>query len=112
MEIADLERNAETAAGLLQAMGNANRLMILCHLLAGEATVGELTRRVGMSQSALSQQLAKLRNLKLVETRREAQQIFYSLASAEVRRLLMTLHEIYCEPGVRSGASPVPSASI
>lgn len=98
MEIRDLEKSAEAAAGLLQAMGNTNRLMVLCHLLAGETSVNELAARVGMSQSALSQQLAKLRNLKLVETRREAQQVYYRLASNEVRLVLMTLYEIYCAP--------------
>ena len=94
----ELEQNAEAAAGLLQAMANPNRLMVLCHLLSGEMTVNALAARLGMGQSALSQQLAKLRNLRLVETRREAQQIFYRLASDDVREVLKTLHQIYCAP--------------
>ena len=98
MKMKELEQNAEAAAGLLQAMANPNRLMVLCHLLSGEMTVNALAVRLGMGQSALSQQLAKLRNLKLVETRREAQQIFYRLASDDVREVLKTLHQIYCAP--------------
>lgn len=89
---------ARQASELLAAMANEKRLLILCQLLDGEASVNELASRVGMSQSALSQQLAKLRALKLVETRREAQQIHYRLASDDVESVLETLYGIYCEP--------------
>jgi len=90
---------ARQASELLDAMANQKRLMILCLLLDGEVSVNDLAERVGMSQSALSQQLGKLRALKLVDTRREAQQIFYRLASSEVERVLETLYGIYCTPG-------------
>jgi DNA-binding transcriptional ArsR family regulator len=95
----DMEKMSREASELLTAMSNQKRLMILCHLLDGEVSVNELAQRVGMNQSALSQQLAKLRALKLVDTRREAQQIHYRLASDEATRVLSTLHGIYCGVG-------------
>lgn len=96
-----LDANAREAAGLLAAMANENRLRILCRLLEGEVSVNELAEQVGMTQSALSQQLGKLRALRLVDTRRDARQIYYHLASPEVSRVLETLYGIYCEPDVR-----------
>jgi DNA-binding transcriptional ArsR family regulator len=96
MQATDLEQKAQEAADLLLAMANPRRLMILCHLVENELSVTELGRLVGMNQSALSQQLAKLRAMRLVETRRDAQTIYYSLASADVRAVLETLHGIYC----------------
>ena len=87
---------AREASGLLDAMANEKRLMILCQLLEGEVAVNDLAERVGMNQSALSQQLAKLRGLKLVDTRREAQQVYYRLASKNVEKVLETLYGIYC----------------
>lgn len=98
MQMADLENNASEASGLLKVMSNQWRLLILCHLTEGEKSVQELQKTLGMGQSALSQHLAILRYEKLVETRREAQSIFYSLASKEAEMLLMTLHSIYCPP--------------
>ena len=92
-EIAPMAREASV---LLDAMANEKRLMVLCMLLDGEVAVNDLAERVGMSQSALSQQLGKLRALKLVDTRREAQQIYYRLASDDVERVLETLYGIYC----------------
>ncbi len=98
IDAAKLDANARDAAGLLAAMANENRLRIMCRLLEGEVSVNELAERVGMNQSALSQQLSKLRALKLVDTRREARQIYYHLASPDVRRVLETLYVIYCAP--------------
>ncbi len=100
--ITELDEMAREASELLLAMANEKRLMILCHLLEGETSVNDLAELVQMNQSALSQQLAKLRGLKLVETRRDAQQIFYRLASDEVERVLQTLYGIYCNPGTGS----------
>ena len=97
MKSSDIAPMAREASELLDAMANEKRLTILCMLLDGEITVNDLAERVGMSQSALSQQLAKLRALKLVDTRREAQQIYYRLSSANVERVLETLYGIYCE---------------
>lgn len=106
METDDMARVAAEASDVLLAMANPNRLMILCYLLDGESTVTSLAQRVGMSQTAVSQQLARLRAMKLVGTRREAQQIHYSLASDEVARLLGTLYDIYCDPGRQAGSKP------
>ncbi|MCY6379498.1 ArsR/SmtB family transcription factor [Hoeflea prorocentri] len=95
---ADLAGNAEQASQLLAAMANPKRLLILCNLVGGEMAVGALATTVDLSQSALSQHLAKLRALKLVKTRRDAQTIYYSLASHEVQAVLETLYGLYCEP--------------
>lgn len=97
MEIEKLEGRAEEASELLAAMANAKRLLILCNLLDREMHVGELAERVKLGQSPLSQHLARLRAMGLVKTRREGQQVNYSLASDEVRRVLETLYGIYCE---------------
>jgi DNA-binding transcriptional ArsR family regulator len=92
----ELEANADRAAGLLKAMANRHRLMILCELHRGECSVGTLERAVGLSQSALSQHLARLRADGLVKTRREAQTIHYALAHPGVTKLMATLYELYC----------------
>lgn len=98
MDIGEIEKSAEDAAGLLGVMANSNRLMILCHLMNGEMAVQPLADAVGMTQSALSQQLSKLRALKLVSTRRDGRTIFYSVTSDKVCRVLETLYDIYCAP--------------
>ena len=76
----DMQLHASDAAGLMKALGNESRLMILCVLAEGERSVSDLNTIVPLSQSALSQQLARLRQQGLVKTRRESQTIFYSLA--------------------------------
>jgi DNA-binding transcriptional ArsR family regulator len=91
-----LQRRVREASELMKALGNAHRLMILCQLLEGEKSVGELVRSIGLSQSALSQHLARLRRDGLVSTRRSAQTIYYALAGGEARALLQTLHGLYC----------------
>lgn len=98
MNIADLEPRADEAAELLAAMSNPKRLLILCNLLDEELSVNELSTRVDLAQSPLSQQLSKLRAMKLVATRRDGQMILYRLASDSVARVLETLHGIYCAP--------------
>lgn len=90
------EAKAELAASLLKAMSNPHRLMILCRLGASEASVGELQADSGLSQSALSQHLAVLRGRELVDTRREAQTIYYRLSDPAVRQVIETLMKIYC----------------
>ena len=94
-----VQARAADAAQLLKALGNEQRLLILCHLLDGELSVGELNQRVTLSQSALSQHLALLRELGLVATRREAQNVYYSLPDGPVVRVMALLQEIYCPPG-------------
>lgn len=92
-----MEKNATRACGVLGAMSNPARLLILCHLAEGEKAVGELEPLIGLSQSALSQHLAVLRGKHLVKTRREGQSIRYSLASKETVALMHTLHEQFCK---------------
>jgi DNA-binding transcriptional ArsR family regulator len=99
MDPHQLQRRAHDAADLLKALGNPHRLMILCQLVDGEKAVGELVRQIGLSQSALSQHLARLRRDRLVETRRAAQTIYYTIAAAEARAVLEILHGLYCHGG-------------
>ena len=88
--------HASSVSRLLKSLANEKRLMILCSLAEGELSVGELNKRIALSQSALSQHLAKLRDEGMVSTRRQSQTIFYSLASTETRRIIELLHEMYC----------------
>lgn len=88
--------HAVDAAGLMKALGNENRLMILCMLAEGERSVGDLNEIIPLSQSALSQQLARLRTQGLVKTRRESQTIYYSLTEGPADRVIHLLHDIYC----------------
>lgn len=90
---------AADAADLMKALGNESRLMVLCTLVDGERSVSELNAVIPLSQSALSQQLARLRSQGLVETRRESQTIYYSLAPGPADKIIHALHEIYCGTG-------------
>ena len=87
----ELLMRADQLAKLLGALGNKKRFLIMCHLVNGELSVGAIADKVRLSQSALSQHLAKLRGLDLVATRRERQTIYYSCKSEDVRLLLSTL---------------------
>jgi len=91
-------RAPHRASALLKAMGNKHRLMILCHLSETEACVSALERVVGLSQSALSQHLAKLRNENLVKTRRHAQTIFYSLSGSVASEVIKALRSSEFDP--------------
>jgi len=95
MPYAPLLLSAARASRLLKAMGNERRLVILCHLSEREHSVTELCQLVGLSQSALSQHLAKLRRDNLVKTRRAAQTVFYSVASPDVAPLLLSLSYLF-----------------
>ncbi len=99
-----MHSKAGAAAHMLKHLSHPSRLMVLCELGQGERSVGELEAVVGLSQSALSQHLAKLRAAKLVRTRRESQTIYYSLADAGVSKIIDTLYELYCRPARRRGA--------
>ncbi len=98
MDLVSMQENAGQAAALMKSLSNPSRLLVLCALVTREHTVGELEQLTGLSQSAISQHLARLRDGGLVETRREAQRIFYSLKNPAVKAVLETLHGIYC-PG-------------
>lgn len=96
-ESRDLRANAVQVADLLRALGNDRRLLILCRLVeCGESRVGELAADVELSQSALSQHLARMREEGLVAFRREAQTLWYRIADPRVEDLLATLHRLYC----------------
>ena len=96
MQLEEMEASAGQAVALLKALANERRLFILCHLLERELSVGELNERLGLSQSALSQHLALLRRDELVSTRKEAQTVYYSQRSHEVREMITLLHQLYC----------------
>jgi len=95
--MAELERKAAEAASLLKLLANENRLLILCRLaLAREMSVNDLADAVGLSQSALSQHLAKMREEGLLATRRDAQTVYYRMADPNAAKLLGVLKSIYC----------------
>ncbi len=102
--------SAGRASRLLKAVSNERRLVILCHLSEREHSVNELCRLVGLSQSALSQHLAKLRRDRLVKTRRAAQTVFYSVAGPEVGQLLRSLSELFSPAGTDAAAAASTSA--
>ena len=92
-----MERNATDAVNLLKGLANESRLMIMCVLSEGEVSVGQLNQRIKISQSALSQHLAVLRDQGLVSTRRESQTIYYRLADTAALSVIELLREVYCE---------------
>ena len=96
MNLEDMLKNSAEAVKLLKAVSNERRLIILCHLLQGELSVGELNSKLDLSQSALSQHLALLRKNKLVKTRKESQTVFYRISSDEVTEVIALLHKLYC----------------
>jgi len=98
MDINVMQTNACAAAAFLKSLANDSRLMILCELLKGERCVAELEEIVSLSQSALSQHLARLRRNHLVKTRRESQTIYYSIADPGVKKIIGALYDLYCGP--------------
>lgn len=95
-KLTELRNMASHACGLLKAMSNEWRLIILCQLSEGEKTVSELQSLLGLSQSALSQHLAILRREKIVRSRKHAQSVSYSLAGDEATMVMETLHDVFC----------------
>jgi DNA-binding transcriptional ArsR family regulator len=98
LDLDAMHAHAGDAAQLLKAIANENRLLVLCMLADGEHSVGELNAALDLSQSALSQHLAVLREEGLVDTRREAQTIYYSLVPGPAFEVIKTLHGVYCAP--------------
>jgi len=96
-DAAEMAQHAAAAAELLKALAHPARLMVMCRLVDGEASVGEL-QQGGLSMSALSQHLAVLRDLALVNTRRQSQTIFYSLADGPALDVMQALYGAYCAP--------------
>jgi ArsR family transcriptional regulator len=102
-DTATFQRKATQAAGLLRALGNERRLMVLCKLVErGEANVTQLAQAVGLSQSALSQHLARMREEDIVAFRRDARTIWYRIADPRTEELLATLYRLFCGPPQRS----------
>jgi len=98
--LSQIQAHAQDAAALLKALANESRLMILCSLMANneqrELSVSELNSKVPLSQSALSQHLASLREAGLVSTRKEAQTVYYALRGDEAQKIIAVLQSIYC----------------
>ena len=90
---------AAQASELMKTLGHKDRLMVLCHLSSGEKSVGHLATLLDIPQSPLSQHLARMRKEKLVTTRREAQTIYYAIASPQAARMVQLMHELYCSDG-------------
>lgn len=103
------EEQAYQASQFLKALANPYRLMVLCLINGRELSVGELEQHLGLRQPTLSQQLARLREDGLVETRRDGKQIFYRLASEEVRRTIALLDELFCAKADASKAAQTSS---
>ena len=94
--IEQMQKNAGRAAASLKLLANAKRLIIMCHLVKGPKSVGELSALVGLSQSAISQHLSKMRSQKMVSSQRSGQMIYYAISNPEIQALLATLYLIYC----------------
>jgi DNA-binding transcriptional ArsR family regulator len=95
-ELDDLMRNARRASDFLKALSHENRLLLLCLLSEGERSVSELEGALAMRQSAVSQQLARLRLDDLVVARRDGKAVYYSLANEDVRRMITVIYDIFC----------------
>lgn len=100
-DLSVFEESAGRAATLLRLLGNERRLMVLCQLAEGELSVSDIQSRVGLSQSALSQHLALLREEGIVATRRESQTIYYRIIDHAAMRVIETLAELFCPPEMR-----------
>jgi len=96
VDIQALDKAASAACELLKALASPNRLKILCHLVEGEKSVGQVAALVGIRETAASQHLALLRKDRLVECRRAGQTIYYRMVSPVAQRLIGVLHEAFC----------------
>lgn len=102
LTVAELQHHAGDAAKFLKALANDQRLLVLCSLLEGPMSVGEINARIDLSQSALSQHLSVLRAAGLVSTRRESQTIYYALSEGPALKVMEVLYDSFCAPGVAS----------
>jgi len=98
IDLIQMAHSATRASALMKTLGHKDRLMILCHLAGGEKSVGQIADLLEIPQSPLSQHLSRMRKEGLVDTRREAQTIFYSLKSGEASRIVEVLYELFCAP--------------
>ncbi|MBT7369083.1 MAG: winged helix-turn-helix transcriptional regulator [Gammaproteobacteria bacterium] len=98
MDLETMQASAQRASDMMKLLGHPHRLMILRELKMGEKSVGELSKSVGIAQSPLSQHLARMRYEDVVESRRDAQTVYYSLKEGEASQLIQAMYEIFCEP--------------
>ena len=98
MDLEEMMKSVSQASSMLKLLANEHRLLILCLLSENELTVSELSEFIPLSQSPLSQHLAKLRAEGLVKTRKVSQHVYYSLKSEEAKAVIQTLHSLYCDP--------------
>lgn len=108
-----MQAAAGRASELFKALANRHRLLIVCQLIEGERSVGELAEALGIRDSGVSQHLALLRKDGIVAARRDGQTIWYSIASTEVQELLTTLYRVYCAPAAcepRTNSKPTRAA--
>ncbi len=103
--MAEVREHATEAAAFLKAMANDQRLLVLCALLDGPLSVGDINERVPLSQSSLSQHLGVLREAGLVYTTRQSQTIYYTLARGPALQIMEVLYSAFCAPAPKSGAS-------
>ena len=96
MDLSKMQDSSAQAASVLKLLANQQRLLLLCALINREHTVSELEDLTGLSQSSMSQHLARLREENIVSTRREAQRIFYAVSDKNVIKILQTMHALYC----------------
>jgi DNA-binding transcriptional ArsR family regulator len=105
-ELDGLMRDARRASNFLKALSHENRLLLLCLLAEGERSVGELETILAMRQSAVSQQLARLRFDGIVTARREGKLVYYSIANEDVRRMIAVIYDIFCGHKPAAGHPP------
>ena len=96
LDLETMRRNADDAARLLKMLAHGQRLRVLCLLVGNEMSVGQINERIDLSQSALSQHLAKMRDEGLVAFRRESQTLWYRIADPRIEQLFATLHKLFC----------------
>ncbi len=106
MDLELMHANASRASDLMKLLGHPHRLMILCQLSQGECAVSELSERLGISQSPLSQHLARMRHEGVVSARRQGQTVCYSIARPEVAAVIEVLYALFCEQAEVAAASP------
>ena len=96
MDLEKMQESAQRACDIMKLLGHPHRLMILCELKIGERSVGVLSTTIGISQSLVSQHLARMRHENVVTSRRDAQSVYYSLKEGEAARVIAALYDIFC----------------
>lgn len=109
LDIDTLRRSAAEACGLLKVLASPDRLLLLCQLAQGEYCVGDLANATAIEQPTLSQQLTVLRHNRLVNTRREGKQIYYSIASPQAMEVMQVLYRLYCQAPAAGTATDIPT---